>query len=357
MKYMLLQTTIGDYRQQVMKLLCDELGDSFQAYAGVEYFYPTLRTGVEIGDQLTTIQNHYFLKRNFLWQTGMWKDALKARALIVEANPRILSTWLLIILRKLLRKNTVLWMHAWPRSGRHSSTDKFRHIIRSLGDIILVYTHTQEKELRERMPKKTIMTAPNALYSEKQMCADVTIQPEDFIYVGRLVEEKKPMLLVQAFHKALATDDFKAKLTIFGDGPERVKLQSYIEHHDLGHKIELMGHEADLLILRKYYNSSVASVSPGYVGLSITQSISFGVPMIISNNENHAPEIEAAEADFNCEFFKTDSLDSLCDTLIRFYHNRNCWLSKREAIVNDCKGKYSIDLMAKNIINAFTFTK
>ena len=117
MKYILLQTTIGDYRQQVMKLLCDELGDSFQAYAGVEYFYPTLRTGVDIGDQLTTIQNHYFLKRNFLWQTGMWKDALKARALIVEANPMILSTWLLIILRKLLRKHTILWMHAWPRSG------------------------------------------------------------------------------------------------------------------------------------------------------------------------------------------------------------------------------------------------
>ena len=337
-----------------MKLLCDQLGDSFQAYAGDQYFYPTLKTDIDIGSQLTLISNRYFLKRSFLWQTGMWKDALKAEGLIVEANPRIVSTWLLIVLRKILKRRTILWMHAWPRSGKNSRSDRLRHLLRLLGDKILVYTHTQEKELRQLMPNKIVMAAPNALYSVKQMYARVDAQASDFIYVGRLVEDKKPMLLIQSFQQALGSGNFKAKLAIFGDGPERDKLQSYIGRYNLGHSIKLMGHEADINILREYYNKSIASVSPGYVGLSITQSISFGVPMIISKHESHAPEIEAAKPDFNCEFFETDSVEALSNTLIRFYRDREQWLLKRKLIVCDCRENYSIELMAKNIVKAFT---
>lgn len=42
------------------------------------------------------------------------------------------------------------------------------------------------------------------------------------------------------------------------------------------------------------YANALVSVSPGYVGLSLTQSLSFGVPMLIAIDEAHVPEIDAA---------------------------------------------------------------
>ena len=42
------------------------------------------------------------------------------------------------------------------------------------------------------------------------------------------------------------------------------------------------GHVSEPSELRSVYGASVASLSPGYVGLSVTQSLGFGVPMIVS---------------------------------------------------------------------------
>lgn len=353
MKIVLLQTAIGDYRQTVLNLLIQRLGDDFHAFAGEEYFDPTTRTRVSLGSNLTIIKNHFLAGRRLLWQSGFWSQFLRADVAILELNPRILSVWLALFVRKLLRKKSVLWGHAWSRRGPHARSDYLRHLMRKLGNSIIAYTETEAQQLRDRMPKVRIIAAPNALYSARAI-GPVTADslPHDFIFVGRLIAAKKPMLLLEAFLAARCELPAGSALIFVGDGPLLRDLQAVVTQSKADEFVKFTGHVSDLANLRVLYARALASVSPGYVGLSIIQSFSFGVPMIIAREESHAPEIEAAIEGENCYVFDADSRDSLARALIAFSEARDYWIACREAVAQYCAAHYSAEVMADRILEA-----
>jgi acetyltransferase-like isoleucine patch superfamily enzyme len=218
-----------------------------------------------------------------------------------------------------------------------------------LADCVIVYTETQARELAIRIPNRQIIAAPNALYRSEQMNAVRTEDgPVDFIYVGRLVDSKKPDLVIEAFIEAIAQLPQRSRLIVVGDGPLRSSLEESAKPH--ADRIQFKGHVADWASLRDLYASSLASVSPGYVGLSITQSFSFGVPMIVARNEPHAPEIEAAIEGMNSVFFKEDSKSALAEAMVTMSHDQERWLSARQRIADDCRTRYSVELMAERLI-------
>ena len=112
-----------------------------------------------------------------------------------------------------------------------------------------------------------------------------------------------------------------------------------------------MGHISDYEELKNIYNSAFFSVSPSLAGLSITQSFSFGVPMIISEFEKHGPELEAVQEGLNALFFKTDSIDSFNENLCLAFQNKDYWLNQRQSIVDFCKNEYSIEAMSMVFVN------
>ena len=347
-KLVLLQTVAPDYRRKLFATLESHLKDDFILYAGNNYFEESVKTDSNIN--LERVDNFYFFGRRFLFQFGMWKEALKSDYLIIEMNPRILSNWILLIIRKISGRTTILWGHAWPRGGQKSRTDLIRHKMRQLGDIIITYTRTQSQELQERMPHKKIVTAPNSLYYKSEMQASLQEKISNIIYVGRLTALKKPELLVEAFAKVMDKVPQEAKLIIVGDGNERNSLVDFIQKRGLDQRIKLSGHIGDYKRLKELYNSALFSVSPGYVGLSITQSFSFGVPMLISKDENHSPEIEAATSE-NSVFFTTDDSDDLADKILDFYQQKEHWLGQRSSICEACKERYSIEAMSQTFLD------
>ena len=117
------------------------------------------------------------------------------------------------------------------------------------------------------------------------------------------------------------------------------------------HKIKILGHISNFNVLEDLYSEALFSVSPGYVGLSITQSFGFGVPMLISKNEPHSPEIEAAIFGQNSFLFETDDLDDLSAKIISCYNKKKFWVDNRLDISEFCKKKYSIEKMAQVFIN------
>jgi glycosyltransferase involved in cell wall biosynthesis len=107
-----------------------------------------------------------------------------------------------------------------------------------------------------------------------------------------------------------------------------------------------MGHINDFNKLKQLYASSLVSVSPGYVGLSITQSFAFGVPMLISRNENHSPEIEVAKENSNAIFFQTDNQNDFCLKVEEVFKFKKALFKKRKTIANECKKHYTVEQMA-----------
>ena len=172
-------------------------------------------------------------------------------------------------------------------------------------------------------------------------------EAKNIIYVGRLVAAKKPLFLVKAFHKLL---DLDTNLIIVGDGPERKKIDEYVETHNLGLRVQLTGHINNFNKLKELYAKSLVSVSPGYVGLSITQSFAFGVPMLISRNEDHSPEIEAVKESSNAIFFQTDNQNDFCLKVEEIFKSKKVFFEKRNIIADQCKKHYTIEQMAISFV-------
>ncbi|MGE0059504.1 MAG: glycosyltransferase [Dehalococcoidia bacterium] len=317
-------------------------------YAGPVYFDGTTLTRVQF-DGLHPVRNHFLLGRRLLWQQGHWKGLLAADTALIEYNPRILSNWVLLALRKAMGKRNAVWGHAWPRAGKGSRTFLIRAWMAKLTDSIVVYTESQKRELAEALPDKPIIAAPNALYRAEQMETARSDTPAiNFIYVGRLVEAKKPDLMVEAFRLALPNLPLESKLVIVGDGPMRPKLEE--QARPLGSRVEFKGHVSEPGMLKDLYSKALASLSPGYVGLSVTQSFSFGVPMIIARDEPHAPELEAARQDENCLIFKEDDAAALAEAMVSMWRNRALWDERRDSITEDCRRRYSVEAMARGLI-------
>lgn len=351
-KIVLTQTVVSDYRHEFLRGVSALLGDSFTLLAGDEYFYSSVKTKLPVDIACGKLHNVYMVGRRFLFQVGGIRQALRARVAIFELNPRILSVWIVLLARYVLRRPTVLWGHAWPRNGRGTRSDILRGIMRRRASVVLVYTESQVIELMDHDPSLRVIAAPNALYRSQDMVAVRHGARRGFIYVGRLVADKRVSLLVRAMAKYVEKNGASTKLHIVGDGPEREALIRLVDELGVTASVVFYGHVGSLEVLREIYAHSLAAISPGYVGLSITQSLGFGVPMIIADKENHSPEIEAAYEGENCLFFRAGDDDDLSQKMKDMLTNHWYWVERSESISANCRTKYSAETMSSRFVQA-----
>lgn len=348
-KLIIIQTATPDYRAVFFKNIYAALGEKFELYGGDFYFEPTVTSHKSIKKK--SIKNIFLLKRKFLFQTGIWHLILKKNVLVLELNPRIISNWIFLVIRGVFKKETYLWGHAWPRNGKESNTDWLRNIMRELSNGVIVYTRRQQKELQLKMPHKRIFSAPNSLFDKSMMgLTGKDKNKENIISVGRLVEAKKILFLVKAFKRGLDKLPPTTMLQIIGDGDEKQKIEKFIISNKLEDRIQLLGHISDYNKLKELYSKAYFSVSAGYIGLSVTQSFSFGVPMLVSKDENHSPEIEAVISNKNSLYFTTDDENDFISKLEKIFKEKEYWNKERKTIVDSCKKNYSTEVMAKVFI-------
>ena len=355
MKYILNFASMGNYRIGFVREIQRELKGELGIYSGTDASDRSIKTLQPADVDFVSLRNRFF-GNGFLIQSIPLLTFLKVDVLLMDLNPRFLHVWIVLLLRRLLGKRTLLWGHAWSAAGKGSRSDRIRGWQRSLGDGLVTYTRTQADEVRRANPKIETYPAPNALYAIDQMRFEVNTVRNTVLYVGRLVDKKKPEELIKAFLAIADRIDPAIRLLMVGDGPARKALEQLVDTAGMRARVSFAGHVDDIEVLRKYYAESLFSVSPGYVGLSITQSFSFGVPMLISRHEIHSPEIEAAIEGENCEFFEYGEEGAFAHALQRMLENEGTWRSRGPAIVKACQDRYSVESMAAGVIAALKGT-
>ncbi len=293
--------------------------------------------------------NHFLLGRRLLWQRGVVIRGVRADVAILELNPRILSMLLTLVIRRLAGKKTVLWGHATSRAGSRSVSDTVRLALWRMATIVLMYTPEQARYVAARAPRVKVHQAPNALYLRSETATEQR-DPRGFVFVGRLTPAKKPLLALEAFLRVRGRLGRDARLVFVGEGPLRAELEDRVLRSEAAAQVRILGHVGDIAVLRELYGSALASLSPGYAGLSIIQSFSFGVPMGIARDEPHAPEIDATREGDNAVFFRSDDPVALGETLLAFSHERQPWIDRRRAIREACADIYSVEAMTRGIL-------
>ncbi|SCY33011.1 Glycosyl transferases group 1 [Nonlabens sp. Hel1_33_55] len=346
----IVQNLIPEYRIKFFNHLKTELGESFKLYSGDQTFDQTIKHSTVLETD-KSIGQTFYCGRRVMTQSLDFEIYTTQDIVVLELNPRIITTWLLLIVRKLLNRKTILWGHAWSRKGSSSRTEPLRYLMRLMATEIITYTQRQKDELKIKTPHQIIRASSNALLNKSEM--RYTLQNNkalNIIYVGRLVTSKKVMNLYEAFksiYKALPDD---TKLIIVGTGPQKKELVQAVAVDQLESRVEILDVIFDNKILSKLYASSLFSVSPGYIGLNIIQSFGYGVPMIISKQEPHSPEIEAAQENENAIYYETNNNKALEKTILKVFENQDYWISKRRPIHEFCKGNYSIERMCEPFI-------
>lgn len=316
----LVQATVPAYRQPAFKELARRLPD-LRVIHGHQYFDPSI-TSVDPADSFASvsIQNHYLFGRRVLWQSGVWRHARSATAVIVELNPRNLTSW--VVLLALRPATVILWGQAWSRRGRGARSNSLRRLMRRLASAVVLYTVTEAEEMAADGEEGEIFVAPNGLYPRPWLEA-VAIpavgssepRPGSFVVSSRLVESKKVDLVIRALRVARSEYGVDACLAVVGDGPKRDKLVDVARREGIVDSVTFWGAIYDRRELLDIYLRSSAAVIPGYAGLSLIQALNFGRPAIVAAGEPHAPEIEAASHPGACHWFTSGDVESLAACL------------------------------------------
>jgi len=208
------------------------------------------------------------------------------------------------------------------------------------------------------VPASKLFVAWNSIDTEE---IERLIEPRPFakrqriLCISRLIAEKKVNLLVNAFHKATAVLPPTIRLTIIGDGPERANLEKLVEMHSLGSRVEFVGSVYEQTKLAPYFNDSVVSVSPGYIGLSAIHSMAYGVPMLVADHEPHSPEVAAIEDKVNAQYFSANNVDELAKQLLDFVREPQTAEKMGQAAFRKIQEGFSVEAMVRSFEQAVAY--
>ena len=235
----------------------------------------------------------------FCYQRGLldWLADWNPDALIVEANPRYLST-----------PAAVRWMHSngrpvfgWGLGAPHPSDsrdflskwgERRRKSFLNRFDGLIAYSQRGADEYAALgFPREKIFVAHNAVTAAPKDLPDqksLTINHATILFVGRLQARKR----IDSLLHACAEMPDTPRLIIVGDGPERGNLETLAKQ--VYPSAEFVGakHGDEL---KSYFAEADLFVLPGTGGLAVQQAMSHGLPVIVAKGDGTQDDLVRPE--------------------------------------------------------------
>ena len=218
------------------------------------------------------------------YQIGLlnWLQRENPDALIVEANPRYVSTPAAVRWMHGRGKPVLAWGLGTGLKGKGIGVKAWAAFIRQF-DALIAYSQRGADEYASLgFPRENIFVAHNSVSAPPSFPlpdrpSTFNVQPS-LLFVGRLQARKR----VDDLLRACAQLDSTPRLVIVGDGPDRDRLQSlageiYPEAEFTGAK-----HGAEL---KPYFEDADLFVLPGTGGLAVQEAMSYGLPVIVAQGD------------------------------------------------------------------------
>ena len=349
-RYVLYLAVLPKYRTECIRLLTEELGNKLSIFVSSAHLDESVRTGIP-GHLYERVSMRRILQKRAFLQTGSWRFAVRAQTAVLDLNPRSLSAWLLLITRFALGRRTLLWGHIHPQAGPGSRTAVLRRTMRRIANGTISYTYQDAEKAIYDIPGSRVWVAPNSLYRAESIAPAISNHDAprtSVLYVGRFAPAKKVSLLIEGFARA-AEKVPAMRLILVGGGEEESRLRELASRLGVADKVEFPGWIDDLDQLMPFYRRSFCSASPGFAGLGLTQSLGFGIPMVVADNEPHSPEIEL-DISGGVEYFASDSRDGLRDALLLKWNARDT-LPDHD-LSEYTRARYSAEAMAVGLRDA-----
>ena len=339
----ILQTAIDAYRQEFFRELLRRDKNGIAVYTGEVYFNSSVRTRVTI--PYNSVPNVFMIGRRLLWQRRVVMRLLSEDLVVLEANPRILSSWVLALLRKIMGRPTIGWAHLHSRRFQKEKVPSFRALMFRLLDGCIAYTEREAEGFRTLLPQKPIFIAPNSLYRTDSLKFDEGSIRNQLVYVGRLSEDKGPILAIQAFLAAASNLPDDVSMSLVGEGPQAAEIAERYQSEIAAGKLILRGQVSGVDEIAREYAHSFAAISADFVGLLAIQSAGFGVPLIYPTNSRlpHAPEVTVLNPSNSYASFA--NVASLSHAIVQAFGERQSLASRGPLISQQIARTHSVEVM------------
>jgi glycosyltransferase involved in cell wall biosynthesis len=338
-KVILIEPVLAHYRKDVFKSFIDCEDIDIEIIAGLEYegIKSLESTKSQFKHIVFNLFGHtfYYLKGSVKYALSRKPDAI----ICTGADFHLLHSILIFfIFRIILRKKFYWWSH-----GTNGHQGKFGIFIRKVfyksSSGIFAYNKAgKENLLKMGIPVQRIVVVNNSINREDYgyLNHDVHNKKENevftILYSGRVNKAKKVDILIKALGILKMQNIFPFKCFIVGDG-DLDGISDLVKELKIASEVTFTGakygDEAHLFFLE-----SDIFVYPGGIGLSALHSLSFGIPIITTDNLNlHFPEFELIQPGLNGDLFKDNSPENLADKLVEW---RSILLSNRSVIIENC---------------------
>lgn len=159
----------------------------------------------------------------------------------------------------------------------HHEWDKIRGFFYSKADALLFYTtYPFDKYEKLGIPREKMFEAPNTV--EVHPIKDV-VEKDSILFIGTLYRQKGLQSLLDAYLKLKELTGLP-KLRIIGKGPDSDSIKKWIEDNSMESLVEMMGAIYVIDEKAKYFAKAYACISPQQAGLSVLESMGYGVPFV-----------------------------------------------------------------------------
>lgn len=293
------QRVLPEYRAPFFDALADASSDGLSVFAGQPRKQESITTYEDLKvAKFVSANNLHLLKGGFYIcvQTNFtdWLEQWQPGALIVESNPRYLSTSQAIRWMHARRHPVIGWGLGAPKSNGLESALRKR-FLQSLDAVISYSKIGAEQYIAAGIKPEYVFVAPNAVASRPTQPplarpGQYTDDRPTLIYVGRLQARKRLDMLINAC--AALPGSIQPRLILIGEGPDRPRLeqlaaQVYSQTEFTGAR---HGSELD-----PFYASADLFVLPGTGGLAIQQAMAHTLPVIVGEADGTQTELVREE--------------------------------------------------------------
>lgn len=323
-----IQRVIPRYRSTFFEMLAQQCEGGLALFAGLPLknegiAATTYLHGVEFNlgknIQLFDPQSKFFL----CWQSGLnpWLKKTQPDVLVVEANPRYLSTYWALRWMKRNGKPVIGWGLGAPRAAAYpdSVLGRWWGIFLRMFDALIAYSHNGASEYASvGFPKERVFVAPNAVAARPLHSPPKRKMKTNrlkILFVGRLQQRKRLDILFRAC--SMLPNSLRPEIVIVGDGPARQEFESLARQ--IYPKVTFVGEKyGDELA--QYFIEAQLFVLPGTGGLAVQQAMSYALPVIVAEGDGTQRDYVRQENGWmitpgNVEHLKDVLIEALSDPI------------------------------------------
>jgi glycosyltransferase involved in cell wall biosynthesis len=235
-----------------------------------------------------------------------------------------LTTWLVLICRRLVGRRTYLWGQC-GKFGDRSLKRRLQEVMNRLATGLLVYGEneavaaTQLGLSRGRVHIVHNATRSNADVVARDDSATQFVRLQEaaeaarsrgevtFLYVGRLNQDKRISVLLQAAERLRSSGFEAVSVDLIGDGDAKAELEAAYPHD----WVRFHGWVFDSDELSGFFERATFVCSPWDMGLVAIDALRSGTPVLVPDNPRNGPEVEALTAGVNAALFTPGEPESL----------------------------------------------